>query len=71
MIKKRNVEDYKSKCCGASVSTRLSPDFFGDDPKTMKCGTCNFFCMKCLQACDVYVEEDELFDKEDFKNVGC
>ena len=43
----------KSNCCKAPiVVSDPSPDFAGDNPKTMKIGTCHFICTKCKKACD-------------------
>lgn len=43
----------KSECCCAPVKISMSPDFIGDDPKTMEIGTCCYICPKCLRVCDV------------------
>ena len=43
----------KSKCCNAKVSIVMSPDFPGDDVKTMEIGTSYFKCEECGNACDV------------------
>jgi len=43
-----------SKCCGAELTTEISPDFIGDNPKTMTIGTCSFECSKCGKPCDIY-----------------
>jgi len=34
----------------------ISPDFFGDDPKTMKVGTSCFICTKCKKPCDIIID---------------
>ena len=44
---------YVSKCCKAEIITIMSPDFIGDNPKTMKIGTCHFGCSKCNKPCDI------------------
>ena len=43
----------KSKCCNADVIIVMSPDFPGDDIKTLEVGTCHYQCKKCGKACDV------------------
>jgi CO dehydrogenase/acetyl-CoA synthase alpha subunit len=53
-MKKKN--NYKSDCCRAKVRfSDFAPDFIGDDPKTMKIGTCYYICTKCEEACDIYI----------------
>jgi len=42
-----------SKCCLAEVKSEVCSDFIGDNPKTMKIGTCYYTCQKCGQPCDV------------------
>jgi len=51
-MKKKN--NLKSLCCNAKVKISMSPDFFGDTPKTQIIGTCHYTCTKCNQACDIY-----------------
>lgn len=48
-----DVKDHRSKCCNAEVKTDMSPDFIGDDPKTMTIGTVSFICTKCNKPCNV------------------
>jgi hypothetical protein len=47
---------YLSKCCKAEVQWVLSPDFLGDDPKTMRVGTCSFLCSRCEKPCDADID---------------
>jgi hypothetical protein len=54
MKKKSNL---KSQCCNAEARVDMSPDFEGDNPKTMQMGTCCYMCTKCHQPCDVYLKE--------------
>jgi hypothetical protein len=52
--KKRNK--IKSECCKAEVRySDFSPDFIGDNPKTMQIGTCYCICSKCNKPCNIYV----------------
>jgi len=44
---------YLSKCCKTEIITIMSPDFIGDDTKTMRVGTCHFGCNKCGKPCDI------------------
>lgn len=44
---------FTSKCCGAEAIIEMHPDFYGDDPKTIKMGTCSFVCEKCGKPCDI------------------
>jgi hypothetical protein len=48
-----DVKDHRSKCCNEPVKTDISPDFIGDDPKTMTIGTVSFICTKCNKPCNV------------------
>jgi hypothetical protein len=51
--KKRNK--ILSSCCRAEIRfSDPSPDFIGDDPKTMKIGTCSAICSKCNKPCNIY-----------------
>jgi hypothetical protein len=54
---KKTKNNLKSTCCNAIVKIDMAPDFIGDNPKTMKIGTCCYICTKCKQACDVYLKE--------------
>lgn len=46
----------KSSCCKAPIRySDLAPDFIGDDPKTMRMGTCYIICTKCNQPCDMHI----------------
>lgn len=44
---------FKSKCCNADTQIEMSPDFFSDNPKKMKVGTCWYKCNKCGKPCNV------------------
>lgn len=53
-MKSKRKKKYKSKCCNVDVYlSEISPDFIGDDPKTMKIGTCSYLCSKCNKPCDI------------------
>ena len=53
----RPIKEKLSKCCGGKIKIDMSPDFPGDDPKTMKIGTCSYRCQECGEPCDVMKEE--------------
>lgn len=48
-----------SKCCGAELTTKISPDFYGD-PEDIEdmIGTCNYFCTKCKLPCDIKIKKE-------------
>jgi hypothetical protein len=46
----------KSRCCDAEAIIVMSPDFPGDDIKTMVVGTCHYQCKQCGEACDIKEE---------------
>ena len=53
-MKKKN--NLKSSCCRAKVRfSDFAPDFIGDDPKTIKIGTCYATCTKCGEPCNTYI----------------
>ena len=43
----------RSKCCDAGVLIVMSPDFPGDDIRTMVVGTCYYQCKQCGKDCDI------------------
>jgi len=46
----------KSECCKVPIRySDFAPDFIGDDPKTMRVGTCYAICNKCNQPCNIYI----------------
>ncbi len=48
-----------SDCCNHPVIVSgPSPDFIGDDPKTMRIGTCHYICTRCGAACSPKPWED-------------
>jgi len=52
--KKIKKDNLKSTCCKAEIKySDFTPDFIGDDPKTMTTGTCCCICSKCGQQCNV------------------
>jgi len=53
---KKKKQNILSQCCKSSVDMDISPDFFGDDPKTMKVGTSCFICTKCKKPCDIIID---------------
>lgn len=45
-----------SDCCRAEIKySDFSPDFIGNNPKTMKVGTVSAICSKCNQPCNFYI----------------
>jgi hypothetical protein len=49
-----DINERKSKCCNSKVTTsKMSPDFLGDNPKTMTIGTVSLICTKCNKDCNV------------------
>lgn len=51
-----------SDCCKRkAIVCGPSPDFIGDDPKTMKIGTCFYRCTRCGEPCDL-APDDKAFD---------
>lgn len=54
MGRKKRKNKEISLCCGAKVRFNMSPDFLGDNPKTMQIGTCYYICTKCGEACNIY-----------------
>jgi L-lactate utilization protein LutB len=54
MEKKKNK--IKSACCRAEIRySDFTPDFIGDNPKTMTIGTCCCICSKCNKSCNIYI----------------
>jgi hypothetical protein len=48
--------NFKSECCKAEIRySESAPDFIGDDPKTMRVGTCCAICSKCGKPCSFYI----------------
>jgi hypothetical protein len=53
---KKKKSNIKSTCCKATIRfSDFTPDFVGEDPKTMKIGTCQCICTKCNEPCTIYV----------------
>lgn len=48
---------FKSKCCNVDVIWIMTPDFLGDNPETMRVGTCHFKCENCKKDCDVILDK--------------
>lgn len=59
--RKNNQTKEKSLCCNAKVKVVISPDFYGDNPKTQQIGTCHYECIKCKKVCDVYLKERKIW----------
>lgn len=66
-MKKKN--NLKSQCCNAEVKVDMSPDFVGDNPKTMLIGTCCWICNKCKQPCDIYFKERKTWTRNPVEQV--
>ena len=49
---KKSVLDV-SKCCGAEMTLESSPDFIGEQMNQDWVGTCNYYCEKCKEPCDI------------------
>jgi L-lactate utilization protein LutB len=60
---KKKINNLKSICCGAEAKVDMSPDFIGDNPKTMQIGTYCYVCTKCSQPCDIYSKERKLWNR--------
>jgi L-lactate utilization protein LutB len=63
MKKKKIKTQLKSTCCGVDIKVDMSPDFIGDNPKTMQVGTCCYMCSKCNQPCDVYANTRKTWNR--------
>ena len=64
LIEKKKMSNLKSTCCKAEIKlSDLSPDFIGDNPKTMRIGTCYSVCTKCHQPCDIYSNERKFWTR--------
>ena len=50
---KKKLIHYVSKCCGAEMSMVGSPDFIGEQMNQDWVGTCNYYCEKCKEPCDI------------------
>ena len=53
----KKKKEILSKCCHGNVKSSMSPDFIGDDVKTMRIGTCNYYCLNCGQPCEIIYEQ--------------
>lgn len=51
---------FVSECCLAETTIVMSADFIGDNPNTMKIGTCHFMCLKCGEPCDIITLDDPI-----------
>jgi hypothetical protein len=67
MEKKNNL---KSDCCKTKIKfSDPSPDFIGDNPKTMTIGTCYFICSKCNQPCNIYVPIRKIWTRNPVEQI--
>jgi len=53
----KTINNLKSTCCNAVAKVEMTSDFIGDNPKTMRVGTCHYICTKCQEVCDVYLKQ--------------
>jgi len=65
-MKKKEFYFWRSKCCKAEAIVNISPDFIGDNPQTMRQGTCFFSCSKCGKPCDA----EETIKKADLTRLN-
>ena len=48
-----------SKCCGAELTTEISPDFLGDNTRGINyIGTCCYICSSCNRPCDIKIKKE-------------
>jgi len=52
-LKAKKPVKYVSKCCGAEMTLESSPDFIGDQMNRNSICTCNYYCTKCGEPCDI------------------